>query len=309
MGLFSDFLNAGVQLQVNKENQENALEMQERNFYNNEQSANNAFARQKQFYEAYQTPMAMRRMLEEAGYSKELYGGQLGTTGGVSGQGKGNTGTPSVSKAPTFSFDPIQERLATAQTEKLKEDTRSQKIDNDAKEENAKNMYDAQYAEQVGRNEAQKMQNQILKFEEDMKRIDNKYYEENAINRLQLISETLRHQRLENDFTEEVWDAKKQEQNLRVKQLAKAIIAQEFQNSLSEEQREGLMKIFNESVTQAQLKTETDKWAGEITRNAGQVAKNKADMREEGTKSWLGRFNNSLETCMHRLTDLIPIKL
>lgn len=309
MGLFSDFLNAGVQLQVNKENQENALEMQERNFYNNEESANNAFARQKQFYEAYQTPMAMRRMLEEAGYSKELYAGQLGTTGGVSGQGKGNTGTPSISKAPTFSFDAIQDRLAIAQTEKLKEDTRSQKIDNDAKEENAKNMYDAQYAEQVGRNEAQKMQNQILKFEEDMKRIDNKYYEENAINRLQLISETLRHQRLENDFTEEVWEAKKEEQNLRVKQLAQAIIAQEFQNDLNEEQREGIMKIFNESVTQAEFKTETDKWAGEITRNAGQIAKNKSDMRNEGQKSWLGRFNNSLETCMHRLTDLIPIKL
>lgn len=134
MGLFSDFMNAGVQLQINKENKENALEMQERNFFNNEQSANNAFARQKQFYEAYQTPMAMRRMLEEAGYSKELYGGQLGGVGGVSGQGAGNTGTASVSQAPTFSFDPIQDLKTIAETENLKEDARTKKIENDAKE-------------------------------------------------------------------------------------------------------------------------------------------------------------------------------
>lgn len=134
MGAVSDFLNVGAQLQINKENQENALEMQERNFYFNEQSANNAFRRQKQFYEAYQTPMAMRRMLEEAGYSKELYGGQLGSVGGVSGQGAGNTGTASVSQAPTFSFDPIQELKTIAETENLKEDARTKKIENDAKE-------------------------------------------------------------------------------------------------------------------------------------------------------------------------------
>ncbi|UPW41218.1 DNA pilot protein [Sigmofec virus UA08Rod_4888] len=277
-----------------------------------EQAADNAMKRKEDFYLKYETPEAIRKQLEDAGLGIGLMYGGGGAGGSASGgaQGTGANGSNPSSQGPgmvTGSIGLLDAQAQISQIQKIKEETRSQKIDNDAKEENAKNLYDIQYRKAVGEEEAKRIENQILMFEKDMKRIDNKYYEENAVERLKKLSEEFREQRLKNNFTQETWEATKKEQNTRIDKLAQEVINQEFQNKLTSEQREGIMKIFENSVSVSDLEAKIKEWEKEITRDKGQIAKNNADARD--SKGFVSSIANGLEGLLHRLTGLIPIKL
>lgn len=295
----------GANIVQAQQNNANTLALAEKNYEYGEKAANNAMERTLSLYNKIDSPQAKVEQIKRAGLSPGLLLGGGGVSGSTAGGPQG-TGSSGMNPIP-LTLETMEGALIGAQIKKTNEEARSEEIDNNAKEENAKNVYDAQYQKIVGENEARRLQNSILKFDEDMKRIDNHYYQENAILRLEQQKEILRQQRLENDFTEEVWDAKVKEQNQRVAQLGEAIIAQQFQNSLNAEQREGLMKIFNESVTQTELETKIKEWEKEIKRNEGQVAKNAADARE--TPGTISKIANGMETCIKRLTNLLPLKI
>lgn len=295
----------GANIVQAQQNNANTLALAEKNYEYGEKAANNAMERTLSLYNKIDSPQAKVEQIKRAGLSPGLLLGGGGVSGSTAGGPQG-TGSSGMNPIP-LTLETMEGALIGAQIKKTNEEARSEEIDNNAKEENAKNVYDAQYQKIVGENEARRLQNSILKFDEDMKRIDNHYYQENAILRLEQQKEILRQQRLENDFTEEVWDAKVKEQNQRVAQLGEAIIAQQFQNSLNAEQREGLMKIFNESMTQTELETKIKEWEKEIKRNEGQVAKNAADARE--TPGTISKIANGMETCIKRLTNLLPLKI
>lgn len=295
----------GANIVQAQQNNANTLTLAEKNYEYGEKAANNAMERTLSLYNKIDSPQAKVEQIKKAGLSPGLLLGGGGVSGSTAGGPQG-TGSSGMNPIP-LTLETMEGALMGAQIKKTNEEARSQEIDNNAKEENAKNVYDAQYQKIVGENEARRLQNSILRFDEDMKRIDNHYYQENAILRLEQQKEILRQQRLENDFTEEVWDEKVKEQNQRVAQLGEAIIAQQFQNSLNAEQREGLMKIFNESVTQTELETKIKEWEKEIKRNEGQVAKNAADARE--TPGTISKIANGMEACIKRLTNLLPLKI
>lgn len=92
------------------------LESMEKSHKYNEESAENAFARQKQFYEQYQTPSAQIKQMQQAGLSPSMYagGGMSGGQGTSVPQGGGTS--PVSSSMNKYEIDP----LTAAQIEDLK---------------------------------------------------------------------------------------------------------------------------------------------------------------------------------------------